>query len=449
LQYKKVVILDGRASGDEDLAPVFDVLLNVLKADGAQVTIFPLREMKLAHCIGCFNCWLRTPGVCVEADGGRDIAKAVVRSELMVLFTPVTFGGYSAELKKAMDRFVQLALPFFQFDHGEVHHPSRYARRPKLLAVGVQRQPNSSEAHLFKTLVGRNAINFHPNGYAAEVVLATDDSDALQYRFSELLSRCDVLPFGDAVACLMPPPVAAGSGPHPTGTRRALLIVGSPKVHEPSASAALGAFLVDCLKEKGWEAESLTLRARLNRPEGERELLSAVDHAGLILLVFPLYVDALPHLLTKALTLIALHRRVGGDRSLQRVVAIVNSGFPEAYQSALALSICREFAEQSGLSWAGSLALGGGGGIGGQSLTAAKREGMPIRNVIAALERVAASLDDGLPVPVDAVTIISKAPLPSPLWNRVYIWIASWSLKRAGARNGVNKSALLARPYDA
>ena len=124
---KTAVILDGAASGDKDLSPILNVLSHVLKADGAQVESFPLRETKLAHCLGCFGCWVKTPGMCVEADAGREIAKAVIRSDVTVLFTPVTFGGYSPALKKMVDRFVQLASPFFQMDHGEVHHPPRYA----------------------------------------------------------------------------------------------------------------------------------------------------------------------------------------------------------------------------------------------------------------------------------------------------------------------------------
>ncbi len=290
---KKVVILDGAGSGDQDLSPILDVLSQVLQADGAQVETFPLREMKLAHCLGCFDCWIKTPGMCVEADAGREIAKAIIRSDVTVLFTPVTFGGYSPELKKMMDRFVQLVSPFFEMDHGEVHHPPRYAHRPRLMVVGVQRHPNPFEAHIFKTLAGRNAINLHPPSYAAEVVLATDDADALRGRFESLLTRSDALPFGDAAASLMPAPVMPGTAVEPAGARRALLIVGSPKTKEPSTSGVLGGYLLDRLKERGWETESLTLRASLNRPEGERELLSSVERAGLILLVFPLYVDSL------------------------------------------------------------------------------------------------------------------------------------------------------------
>ena len=445
---QNIVILDGAGSGDRDLWPVLNVLSQVLQADGAQVETFPLRDTKLAHCLGCFGCWIKTPGMCVEADAGRQIAKAIIRSDVTVLFTPVTFGGYSPELKKMVDRLIPLASPFFQMDHGEVHHPPRYAHRPRLMVVGVQRQPNSAETHIFKTLAGRNAINIHPPSYAAEVVLSTDDVDALRSRFEALLTRSDSLPFGDDVAALMPAPVTPATSVELGGARRALLIVGSPKTHEPSTSSVLGSFVMDRLQKRGWEPESLTLRASLSRPEGESELLAAVERAGLILLVFPLYVDALPYLVTRALAVIAAHRQENRE-TRQRLVAIVNSGFPETHQNSLALAICREFAAQSGFAWAGGLAFGGGGMIGNQPLTDANRTGPPVRHIIAALERTAASLAEGLPVPAEAVGMIAKNRISFGLWRRLYMWMAAWSFKKLAAKNGISKDKMLAQPYAA
>jgi len=245
-----------------------------------------------------------------------------------VLFTPVTFGGYSPELKKMVDRFVQLASPFFQMDHGEVHHPPRYAHMPRFMVVGVQRQPDPQEAHIFRTLAGRNAINMHPASYAVEVVLASDGPEALRRRFESLLTQVRRTAFRRCGRLANAGAGLPGTAVEPAGARRALLIVGSPKTKEPSTSGVLGGYLLDRLKERGWETESLTLRASLNRPEGQADLLSAVERAGLILLVFPLYVDALPYLVTKALAVMAAHRRAVGERSPQRVVAIVTAAFP-------------------------------------------------------------------------------------------------------------------------
>ena len=157
---RKVVLLDGTPDNRESLAPVLAILRETLAAAGNEVRVFALRDMKLAHCIGCFGCWIKTPGICLQADAARDIAEAIVQSGMLVLFTPVTFGGYSPELKLMVDRFVQLTLPCFITRQGEMHHPPRYLPTPRLVAVGVQRQTDDEEAGIFRILVGRNALNF-------------------------------------------------------------------------------------------------------------------------------------------------------------------------------------------------------------------------------------------------------------------------------------------------
>jgi len=57
-----------------------------------------------------------------------------------------------------------------------------------------------------------------------------------------------------------------------------------------------------------------------------------------------------------------------GQRALKSIVAIANSGFPEAEHSQTALEVCRLFARQVGFDWAGGLAMGGGGMVSGQPL---------------------------------------------------------------------------------
>ena len=448
---KRVVILDGCGLPDRDLAPVLEVLLDVLRLEGSQIETFRLREMKIAHCLGCFGCWLKTPGMCVDDDTGRQIAKAVIQSDVTVLFTPVTFGGYSPDLKKLVDHFIQLTSPYFQMDHGEVHHPPRYTRRPRLVTIGVQRHPNLHEAHIFRTLAGRNAINFHPPSYAADVVPATEEPESLRGWFQALLDRSDALPFGEAAARLMPAPQLS-EGIDPGQTRQALLLVGSPKTSSPSASAILGSYLLERLGGHGWVTDSLTLRPGLMREDGECSLVASTDRAGLILLVFPLYVDSLPYLVTKALTVIAAHRQAAATQPPQQLVVVVNSGFPETLQNSVALAICREFAVQTGIAWAGGLALGGGGVIGTQPLGMAKRPGLPVGHITRSLDLTAAALSEGQPVPVEAAGLMAKTPfppMPFPLWRWVYIHVGGKGFEQEAAKNGVAKNRLLDQPYAA
>lgn len=434
------------------LCPAFRDLSVVLSEDGAQLETYRLSEAKLAHCLGCFGCWLKTPGMCVENDAGRQIARAVVQSDVTVLYTPVTFGGYSPALKKMVDRFVQIASPFFQIEHGEVHHPPRYARRPRMIIVGVQRNASAHEARIFKILAGRNAINFHPSSYAAEVVVASEPAERLRRQFEALLTRSDALPYGKSAAALMPPPVSPDAGGGPNGIQRALLIVGSPKMVSASTSSILGTYLLKVLSQRGWETESLVLRANLGREDGATALLESVARAGLIMLAFPLYVDALPHLATEALALIAARRRAVAQPARQRLVAIVNSGFPETHQNSVAMAICCEFAAQSGMAWNGGLALGGGGMIGGQPLTASRASGPPVKHVIRALDLAGEALSEGHPVPAEAVRWMAKNPIPLvpfALWRRLYMHSGSKGFVQEAARNGVGEEGLLAQPYAA
>jgi len=449
---EKVVILDGSGPSDQDLAPVLGVLAETLQQDGSALEVLSLKDLKLAHCIGCFGCWTRTPGICVENDAGRQVAQAFVQSDTAVLFTPVTFGGYSPELKRMTDRFIQLITPQFAIMHNEVHHPPRYTRRPRFLVVGVQRQSNPHEAEIFRTLGGRNALNLSPPSFASEVVAATDSAETLQQRFQSLLTRSDALPSGQAAAELMP----SLNQPDPTlgqdVDKRALLIIGSPKTNTVSASSILGSYLLDRLSALGWATDALTLRSSLNREEGQAELLSAVERAGLILLVFPLYADALPYLATRALSLVAAARRQLSPAPPQRLMALVNSGFPESHQNAVALAICREFAAQSGIAWAGGLAMPGGGYVGAEALDAAKRAGPPVKHIVKALDLAAEALDRGQAVPAEAATCLARSPIPMvpfAVWRRLYIHLAGSGFEQEAAKNGVGKARLLEQPYAA
>jgi hypothetical protein len=133
-------------------------------------------------------------------------------------------------------------------------------------------------------------------------------------------------------------------------------------------------------------------------------------------------------------------------------VAIVNSGFPETRQNAVALAICKEFAAQSGMAWEGGIALGGGGVIGGQPLTVTKRSGLPVKHVIRALDLTAAALGAGHPVPAQAIRLMAKSPvplMPFALWRWIYMRFGGKGFELEAARNGVSKDRLLDQPYAA
>jgi multimeric flavodoxin WrbA len=171
----RALVLNGALAGDEGLRPVEDALESALTAQGWAVERVRLRDVFIAYCKGCFDCWVKTPGVCATKDGAGAITRAFARSDLVALLSPITFGGYSSELKKALDRSIGIVSPFFVRIQGEVHHRPRYARPPALLAIGLTEDRDSEEAEIFARLVGRNAINFHAPVHVV-CIISRDDS---------------------------------------------------------------------------------------------------------------------------------------------------------------------------------------------------------------------------------------------------------------------------------
>jgi len=154
-------VLNGALPGDAFLDEVQDLVVELLGEEGFRVRPWVLREEKVGYCMGCFECWTATPGLCRIPDAGRDVAASLIRSDLAVCLTPVTFGGYSSELKKAVDRTICLISPFFKVIGGEVHHHRRYRRYPALLGIGVLPGPHAGQERIFGELIERHAINMH------------------------------------------------------------------------------------------------------------------------------------------------------------------------------------------------------------------------------------------------------------------------------------------------
>jgi multimeric flavodoxin WrbA len=168
-------LLNGALPGDDFVDCAGTLLQETLRSRGWAVTSWTLRDDKSAYCLGCFECWTKTPGLCRIDDAGRDIAHSVIQSDLAIYLTAVTFGGYSSELKKAVDRIICLISPFFERIDGEVHHRARYDRYPALTGIGVLPGPHPAQEQLFHTLIGRNAINMHASSHGSAIVYRSQD----------------------------------------------------------------------------------------------------------------------------------------------------------------------------------------------------------------------------------------------------------------------------------
>jgi multimeric flavodoxin WrbA len=182
----KALILDGSRKGESGLSVGRSAFEQELRRRNYDVETMVLRDVNVAPCKGCFGCWTATPGMCVTADSGREIARKTIGSDLVVMLTPVTFGGYSSELKKVLDRTICLALPTFTTVDGITRHEMRYSRYPKMIMAGFLEKEDPKGEGIFRKLIECNAKNFHASFFRGDVFVGFDP-EATRRKVSVLL----------------------------------------------------------------------------------------------------------------------------------------------------------------------------------------------------------------------------------------------------------------------
>lgn len=187
-----VLILNGALAEADATERTCRLACDELARRGCDVHAMTLRELDIEGCMGCYKCWTKSPGECVRDDPSRESSRRLIRSDVVVFLTPVTFGGYSSQLKKALDRMIPNISPMFMKVEGETHHKPRYDRYPKLFGLGVLNEADEEAEDIFAHLVGRNAINFHTPLWVACCVEAEQSEEEMVSMIREALDALEV-----------------------------------------------------------------------------------------------------------------------------------------------------------------------------------------------------------------------------------------------------------------
>jgi multimeric flavodoxin WrbA len=187
----KILVLDGSLTKDSDIERIYSSIIEELESKGFEIETILLQNVNAAPCQGCFDCWIKTPGECRTDDDGREIAKKMVQSNLIIHFTPITFGGYSSELKKVIDRFIPTILPFFSKREGETHHQYRYENRASIIAIGFLNEPDEEQELTFKELVYRNSLNMGAPIHEALIYSKAQAPSVFLDKFSAILKQVE------------------------------------------------------------------------------------------------------------------------------------------------------------------------------------------------------------------------------------------------------------------
>ena len=116
---------------------------------------------KIKKCMGCFGCWLKTPGRCVIPDEYQRMGELAAKAEELTIISKCSFGSYSSFVKNVLDRSISYVLPFFEIREGEMHHRKRYDNQFLMRVIFYGSDITEEEKETAKELVKANAVNLH------------------------------------------------------------------------------------------------------------------------------------------------------------------------------------------------------------------------------------------------------------------------------------------------
>lgn len=137
---KKITIISGVA--DDSYRELEQALGNM-----SNTKVFLARKMNINYCCGCWDCWVKTPGLCRHQDDMPEVLRSIINSDLFVFVSPVHMGFVSSLTKKISDKIIPLVHPYIGIFHGEMHHLKRYKRYPKLGLLLLDRGGQPQEVH--------------------------------------------------------------------------------------------------------------------------------------------------------------------------------------------------------------------------------------------------------------------------------------------------------------
>ena len=438
-----VVVLNGASSPTDPAHTLCTEVERQLAAQLEPVRSFQLAGYDVGHCMGEFDCFVKTPGRCRIHDEGQEIERAVHDAELVVLVTAVHYGGYAAQLKKAVDRLLPLISPFFRNAGDMTHHALRYEHRARWAAVALDNTPTPERARLFRAFAETNALNFGSPAWGAAVVseeratwpaaiasaLATlevpgNASGTLANANAELMRAAHA---SAAVAAFAPLPKIA-------------VLQVSPRPPGVSTSQAIWRYLQPLMEAGAAQVEVVAATEFVRGAAVAQAAAQRCAHADLLMVIGPLYWDSLPYAGLLALEYIHAERRKAGMRPA-RLLAVMNSGFPEPEQFRFVFCLLGEFAREAGYTWAGGLAVGGGEAMAGRALDRVGGLARPLRQ---ALDLGVPALLAGGVLP-DAVCNAAAIQTTPGVLYRFFGW-CGWHMKRHA--QGLSARDVSARPFD-
>ena len=284
------------------------------------IEVIDTSDMKIAHCVGCNQCWLKTPGICAIKDDYEIILKKLIQAENLWIVSDTRFGFLDYKGKRVMDRIMPMLNMTLDFRDGWMRHDLRYhALNIGLLYKGV------AEKAMMEDWCKRTAANIGGHSLGA-IPLEKTPETTVNSTLSTLNSKLTHL----------------------------VILNGSPRVQKFSNTDKIIHSFVKGLDEAGitWELHNLS-----NRKEWDSAREAFLTHER-ILIAFPLYVECIPSMMLEFLGTLPSERKQPAQLSF-----LLHGGMDEGNEFRFCERILQRLPEQLGCSYGGTLIHGGSFGI--------------------------------------------------------------------------------------
>ena len=116
---------------------VLQKFLEGARRAGATAETLYLRNYKINHCLGCYSCWVQTPGRCVQKDDMSEILfDRYLAADLVVLASPIYHATLNARMKLFVERTLPMMDPLKEASEGG-GVPHRFEKMPRVVALSV------------------------------------------------------------------------------------------------------------------------------------------------------------------------------------------------------------------------------------------------------------------------------------------------------------------------
>lgn len=72
-----------------------------------KIKYYNLSNLTINNCMGCFHCWVKTPGKCIVRDDAIKTYPLIAKSENIIYVSKIKYGDYENEEKIIFEKLIE------------------------------------------------------------------------------------------------------------------------------------------------------------------------------------------------------------------------------------------------------------------------------------------------------------------------------------------------------